>query len=98
MTTIAYMRQETYAFEKHYYELVSYPSPVEFLFSSFERSMKSINKSMFKVPAEYSKIGKDIIFVFDILDHGDCSVYLYKCAVADKKVIREFNPNEDYSR
>jgi hypothetical protein len=36
---IAYAKQETYAFEKHYYELVNFPTPVARVFVEFAVSL-----------------------------------------------------------
>ena len=38
---IAYAKQETYAFEKHYYELVNFPTPVALLFDEFALTIPS---------------------------------------------------------
>ena len=48
---IAYAKQETYAFEKHYYELVNFPTPVALLFDEFALTMERNQKSYIAIPA-----------------------------------------------
>lgn len=92
---IAYAKQETYAFEKHYYELVSFPTPVALLFDEFALTMERNQKSYIAIPARYSVLKVPLVFVFR-LETKDAPVYYYEHVLAENKIIRRYNPERNY--
>lgn len=93
----AYHTQQYYAFEKHYYELVNFETPLHFLENHLLQTMENIGKPMFKVPKTYSKTGKDLIFIFEIQQIGKTILYFYKCVITDKTVIKKYEKNKNYN-
>lgn len=92
---IAYATQETYALEKHYYELVTLPTPVHFLFDSFARTMEQTGKNYILIPAAYSVLHHPLFFVFRI-EEGEVPVYHYQHVMANRKIVRRYDPNREY--
>ncbi|MFC0232764.1 DUF5960 family protein [Vagococcus entomophilus] len=87
---IAFHCAETEAFEKHYYELVSFPIPLLFHQESIVKTMQNTQKDYFIVPRKYSVTGKDLIFHFRKEIQDDCTLYYYRGVSSNKKIIRKF--------
>lgn len=90
----AFGKQQTLALYQHYYELVAFSTPIDFMEDSLIQTMKNTGKPMFRVPAKYSKINQDLIFVFEVEEEFD--IYYYKYVVANKKIIKEYDPSIIY--
>jgi len=92
---IAYATQETYALEKHYYELVTLPTPVHFLFDSFARTMEKTGKNYILIPAAYSTLHVPLFFVFRI-EENEVPIYHYQHIVANRKIVRSYDPQREH--
>lgn len=89
-------KYQTFAFEQHSYELVSFPIPPDFLEDHLIRTMKNMGKLMFQVPTEHTTVNQELIIAFEMDEEFD--IYDYKCVVAKKKILREYRSNETYWR
>ena len=99
---IAYHRPETLAFEKYYYELSTYPVPLEYIKERFAKTMERTKRPAFLLPAKYSKNNKDTWFAFKMHKktegHSKYHVYYFDRVVTDKIPQWQYDPDKDYDR
>lgn len=84
--------QRTYAFEKYYYELSTYPRPAHFQFEQFVKSMDSTGKRYFSIPAQWTILNEPITAVFILRDDQ----YLFDHFRTQKEIIRKYDPELEY--
>ncbi len=83
---------ETYALERHWQELVEYPSPVHFINYHLIETMEKLGKPVFKIPKELSKLDDDLTFVFKKVEN----CYLYRRVLCRGEVIKEYDKTCNY--